>query len=82
MYWAWRFGAEEDFTVLSVPDGSTVEVFGHTSSYNHHLTHPVVGFLVEDLEGARIDLEQVGRSESRPTRRQRRGRTDAPGTHR
>ena len=44
--------AERDFTVLRVPDGATVEVFGPDSEFNAHLTHPVAGFLVEDLDGA------------------------------
>lgn len=52
--------AESDFTVLTVPDGSTVEVFGHTSSYNQHLTHPVAGFSVADLDEALVDLQRAG----------------------
>jgi hypothetical protein len=35
--------------VLKVPGGATVEVFGPTSPYNEHLTHPVAGFLVASL---------------------------------
>lgn len=52
--------AERDFTVLMVPDGSTVEVFGSTSSYNQHLTSPVAGFSVADLDQALKDLRQAG----------------------
>lgn len=52
--------AERDFTVLAVPDGSTVEVFGPGSGYNRHLTHPVAGFAVADLEGALAELRQAG----------------------
>jgi hypothetical protein len=33
--------SEPDFTVLELPDGATVEVFGPSSPYNEHLTHPV-----------------------------------------
>ncbi len=51
---------EPDFTVLSVPDGATVEVFGSTSPYNHHLEGPTVGFRVDDLDGAAAELEQAG----------------------
>ncbi len=51
--------AERDFTVLTLPDGSTVEVFGPTSSYNTHLTHPVAGFLVSDLDEALADLQRA-----------------------
>ena len=39
---------EPDFAVLDVPDGATVEVFGPTSEYHRHLTHPVAGFRVDD----------------------------------
>lgn len=52
--------AEPDFTVLAVPDGSSVEVFGPASDYNRHLTHPVVGFLVDDLDEASAELRQAG----------------------
>jgi catechol 2,3-dioxygenase-like lactoylglutathione lyase family enzyme len=51
---------EPDFEVLDVPDGSTVEVFGPSSSWNRHLTHPVAGFLVDDLEGAERELRAAG----------------------
>jgi catechol 2,3-dioxygenase-like lactoylglutathione lyase family enzyme len=47
---------ETDFAVLEVPDGATVEVFGPTSPYNQHLTHPVAGFLVADLDEAVAEL--------------------------
>lgn len=52
--------SEADFAVLSVPDGATVEVFGPASEYNQHLTHPVAGFLVSDLEKALGELQAVG----------------------
>jgi len=51
---------ETDFTVLRVPDGATVEVFGPRSEYNRHLTHPVAGFRVEDLKSAVQELEAAG----------------------
>ena len=51
--------AESDFTVLTVADGSTVEIFGHTSSYNQHLTHPVAGFSVANLGEALVDLQRA-----------------------
>lgn len=35
--------SEQDFTVLAVPDGLTVEVFGPTSPDNQHITCPVAG---------------------------------------
>ena len=52
--------SETDFAVLEVPDGATVEVFGPTSAYNQHLTHPVAGFLVADLEEAVAELQAAG----------------------
>ena len=52
--------SETDFAVLDVPDGATVEVFGPASEYNRHLTHPVAGFLVADLDGAVEELRAAG----------------------
>jgi Glyoxalase/Bleomycin resistance protein/Dioxygenase superfamily len=51
---------ETDFAVLTVPDGSTVEIFGPASRYNQHLTHPVAGFLVCNLVDAVRDLRAAG----------------------
>ena len=52
--------SEPDLAVLDVPGGATVEVFGPSSSWNQHLTHPVAGFLVGDLEGAERELRAAG----------------------
>ena len=52
--------SETDFAVLKVPDGATVEVFGPTSPYNLHLTHPVAGFLVSNLAEAVAELQAAG----------------------
>ena len=52
--------SETDFAVLDVPDGATVEVFGPASEYNRHLTHPVAGFLVADLDDAVAELRAAG----------------------
>ncbi len=52
--------SETDFAVLEVPGGATVEVFGPKSEYNAHLTHPVAGFRVDDLEQAVADLLAAG----------------------
>ena len=52
--------SEPGFTVLGVPDGATVEVFGPASQYNRHLTHPVAGFRVEHLERAAAELQATG----------------------
>jgi hypothetical protein len=35
-------------------------VFGPTSPYNEHLTHPVAGLLVSNLERASADLRAAG----------------------
>ena len=52
--------AEPDFTVLEVPGGSTVEVFGPSSHFNRHLTSPVVGFAVADIDAAAEELRRAG----------------------
>jgi catechol 2,3-dioxygenase-like lactoylglutathione lyase family enzyme len=52
--------SEPDFEVLEVGDGSTVEVFGPSSEWNQHLTHPVAGFLVDDLRAAEAELRAAG----------------------
>ena len=52
--------SEPDFAVLEVPDGSTVEVFGPTSRFNEHFTHPVAGFQVADIHEAVEELEAAG----------------------
>jgi catechol 2,3-dioxygenase-like lactoylglutathione lyase family enzyme len=52
--------SEADFAVFEVPGGATVEVFGPTSRYNQHLTHPVAGFLVSDLQAALAELHAAG----------------------
>ena len=49
-----------DFTVLAVPGGATVEVFGPGSPYNAHLTSPVAGFEVTDLAAAEQELRAAG----------------------
>jgi catechol 2,3-dioxygenase-like lactoylglutathione lyase family enzyme len=52
--------SETDFAVLEVPDGATVEVFGPASVYNRHLTRPVAGFLVSNLDDAVAELRAAG----------------------
>lgn len=49
-----------DFTVLEVPDGATVEVFGPASAFNRHLASPAAGFEVEDLAEAELELREAG----------------------
>src|ERR1700742_3156176 len=52
--------AEIDFAVLDVPGGATVEVFGPGSDFNRHLTHPVAGFRVADIDTAARELAAAG----------------------
>ena len=52
--------SDQDFTVLIVPGGASVEVFGPRCPDNPHLTHPVAGFLVTDLTSALADLQEAG----------------------
>lgn len=52
---------QDDFAVLLLPDGSKVEVFGPTSSWNRHFTTgPVAGFLVDDVHEAVEELRAAG----------------------
>src|SRR4051794_30700758 len=52
--------SEPDFSVLDVPGGATVEIFGPSSPYNRHLTHPVAGFRVAALAAAVEELRAAG----------------------
>ena len=52
--------SEEDFMILTLPDGARVEVFGPRTAHNRHFTHPVAGFLVDDLGAAVAELEAAG----------------------
>ena len=52
---------EPDFTVLRLPNGDTVEVFGPDDGEHEHFdTGPVAGFLVDDVARARAELEAAG----------------------
>lgn len=51
---------EPGFAVLDLPNGDKVELFGEESAYNQDFTHPVAGFLVDDIEAARAELEAAG----------------------
>jgi catechol 2,3-dioxygenase-like lactoylglutathione lyase family enzyme len=51
---------EPGFAVLDLPNGDRVEVFGDESPYNPFFTHPVAGFLVEDIASARAEMESQG----------------------
>ena len=52
---------EPDFAVFRLPNGDKVEVFGPSDrAHEHFTTGPVAGFLVEDVKGARAELEEAG----------------------
>jgi catechol 2,3-dioxygenase-like lactoylglutathione lyase family enzyme len=49
------------FQVLKLTDGSKVEIFGPDSEMNRHFTTgPVVGFLVDDVDVAAVELRTRG----------------------
>ena len=53
--------ADAAMSVLELPDGSKVEVFGpRDDEHDFFTTGPVAGFLVEDVERARSYLEERG----------------------
>jgi hypothetical protein len=51
---------EPGFAVLDMPNGDRMEIFGPASPYNSFMTHPVAGFLVDDIAAARAELEAQG----------------------
>lgn len=51
---------EPGFPILDLPNGDRFEIFGPDSSYNTFITHPVAGFLVEDIVEANAELEAYG----------------------
>jgi catechol 2,3-dioxygenase-like lactoylglutathione lyase family enzyme len=51
---------EPGFVVMDLPNGDRVELFGDESSYNTFFTHPVAGFLVDDIAVARAEMESHG----------------------
>ena len=49
------------FWLMTLPDGSKVEVFGPASPVNPHFTTgPVAGFLVDDVAAATVELRAAG----------------------
>ena len=51
---------EPGFAVFELPNGDLFEVFGPDQSMNEIMTHPVAGFLVDDIEAARAQMEAKG----------------------
>jgi hypothetical protein len=52
--------AEPGFAVFELPNGDLFEVFGADSPMNEFMTHPVAGFLVDDIVAARAEMEAKG----------------------
>ena len=48
------------FAVYELPNGDLFEVFGADSPENEFMTHPVAGFLVDDIVAARAEMEAQG----------------------
>ena len=51
---------EPGFAVYELPNGDLFEVFGSDQSENQFMTHPVAGFLVDDIVAARAEMEAKG----------------------
>lgn len=48
------------FVVMELPNGDLVEIFADDSPFNTFFTHPVAGFLVDDIAAARAEMESQG----------------------
>jgi catechol 2,3-dioxygenase-like lactoylglutathione lyase family enzyme len=51
---------EGDFAAFRLPSGQTFEVFGPRDAQHGFMTCPVLGFEVEDVRAARVELEARG----------------------
>jgi len=51
---------EPGFAVFELPNGDLFEVFGSDRPENAFMTHPVAGFLVDDIAAARAEMEAWG----------------------
>ena len=51
---------EPGFVVMELPNGDLVEIFADDSPHNTFFTHPVAGFLVDDILAARAEMEAKG----------------------
>jgi hypothetical protein len=51
---------EPGFAVFEMPNGDQFELFGPQQSVNRFMTHPVAGFLVDDIIAARAEMEEKG----------------------
>jgi len=51
---------EPGFAVFEMPNGDLFEVFGPQEPSNTFMSHPVAGFLVDDILAARAEMEAKG----------------------
>jgi hypothetical protein len=51
---------EPGFAIFDMPNGDRFEVFGPQESTSTFMTHPVAGFLVDDIVAARTKMEAKG----------------------
>jgi hypothetical protein len=51
---------EPGFAVFEMPNGDLFEVFGPEQSETTFMEHPVAGFLVDDIQAARAEMEAKG----------------------
>jgi hypothetical protein len=51
---------EPGFAVFDLPNGDRLEIFGPEEPANKFMTHPVAGFLVDDIVAARAEMEAKG----------------------
>jgi predicted enzyme related to lactoylglutathione lyase len=51
---------EPGLAIFDIPGGDRVELFGAATEYNTFMTHPVAGFLVDDIDAARAEMEARG----------------------
>jgi catechol 2,3-dioxygenase-like lactoylglutathione lyase family enzyme len=52
--------SEPGFAVFELPNGDIFEIIDPQQSMNIFMTHPVAGFLVDDIESARAEMESKG----------------------
>ena len=46
--------------IFDMPNGDRLEVFDSDGVHNTFMTHPITGFLVDNLEAARAEMEEQG----------------------
>lgn len=51
---------QQDAVVFALPNGDAFEVFKPSDEEHSHFTHPVTGFLVENVDEARREMESKG----------------------